>query len=262
MTAQLTVKGEMFFKILSAAAMVLIILFFGGNRWGTPNEHDNYAVYRNNKEKGSNLMALSQDGLANANANSATLRIGIIGAMKSEVEELKRAAKVKEPFVCGGREFFVGELDGVEVIIAECGIGKVNAALCASVMTVKCGVSHIINTGVAGSLNNALNIGDIVVSVDAVQHDYDVSYIGFRKGEIPFTGKYAFEADSVMRKIALETAKEILPDVGVIEGRIASGDQFIASKAQKTKIVNDFSADCAEMLFVANAFRHFACHFR
>ncbi len=179
--------------------------------------------------------------------DSQSLKIGIIGAMKSEVEELKRAANVKAPFACGGRDFFEGELGGVKVVIVECGIGKVNAALCASVLTVKYGVSHIINTGVAGSLNNALNIGDIVVSVDAVQHDYDVSHIGFKKGEIPFTGKYAFEADAFMRQKAVAVAKKVLPDIGVIEGRIASGDQFIASKEQKAKIVGEFAADCAEM---------------
>ena len=100
-------------------------------------------------------------------------------------------------------------MGGVKVVIVECGIGKVNAALCASVLTVKYGVSHIINTGVAGSLNNALNIGDIVVSVDAVQHDYDVSHIGFKKGEIPFTGKYAFEADAFMRQKAVAVAKKV-----------------------------------------------------
>ena len=198
---------------------------------------------------GTAFVGVSDNANASATESDASpkLKIGIIGAMKSEVEELKKAAAVKEPFTCGGRDFFEGELGGVKVVIVECGIGKVNAALCATVLTVRYGVSHIINTGVAGSLNNALNVGDIVVSVDAVQHDYDVSHIGFRKGEVPFTGKYAFEADAFMRRKALETAKDVLPNVRVIEGRIASGDQFIASKEQKAQIVNEFSADCTEM---------------
>jgi adenosylhomocysteine nucleosidase len=109
------------------------------------------------------------------------------------------------------------------------------------------GVNAVVNTGVAGSLNNDINIGDIVISTDAVQHDFDVSAIGFAKGEIPYTGLYAFEADKTLRAKAAEAVKAVSPDTGIFEGRVCSGDQFIASKEQKKRIIEQFNGYCAEM---------------
>ena len=117
------------------------------------------------------------------------MRIGIIGAMKSEVSLLKEEMKIERQEHIAGMDFFSGQLGSHEVVVVQSGIGKVNAAICAQILIDDFQVTYIINTGVAGSLNKDLDIGDIVVSVDAVQHDFTVEAIGFKKGEIPFLGK-------------------------------------------------------------------------
>ena len=175
------------------------------------------------------------------------IKIGIIGAMDIEVDSLKQNAKISNKIIIADMEFNEGMLDNVDVVIVKCGMGKVNAAICTQILISNFGVTHVINTGVAGSLNNKLNVGDIVVAADVVQHDYDVEPIGFKKGEIPYTGLVFFKADDKMRKKALETVKNFAPDIQVIEGRICTGDQFIATKEQKNKIISNFGGDCCEM---------------
>ena len=115
--------------------------------------------------------------------------IGIIGAMDTEVASLKQEADIKKTTVIAGMEFCEGTLEGKNVVIVKCGMGKVNAGICANTLINNFGCTKIINTGVAGSLDNQIDIGDIVVSVDAVQHDFTVEAIGFAKGEIPYTGR-------------------------------------------------------------------------
>ena len=99
-------------------------------------------------------------------------------------------------------------------------MGKVNAGICSNTLINDFGCTKIINTGVAGSLDNQIDIGDFVISTDAVQHDFDVSPIGFKQGEIPFTGLYAFPADENLRKLALEAATEVAGDIKAYEGRV------------------------------------------
>ena len=173
--------------------------------------------------------------------------IGIIGAMDEEVTTLKASLENIQISVIAGMEFCKGKLDGIDVVIVQCGMGKVNAGICAHTLIRLFGCTKIINTGVAGSLDAQIDIGDIVVSTDAVQHDFTVEAIGFAKGEIPYTGLYAFPADETMRKIAVEAAQTAAPEVHVFEGRICSGDQFIATKEQKERIITDFGGLCCEM---------------
>ena len=129
--------------------------------------------------------------------------IGIIGAMDEELAMLKAAAGATECETLAGMEFCCGKLGGREVVIVKSGIGKVNAGVCAQLLITCFGVCRIINTGVGGALDPRLNIGDVVISTDVVQHDFDVSPIGFAKGEIPYTGKYAFPADEALRAAAV-----------------------------------------------------------
>ena len=173
--------------------------------------------------------------------------IGIIGAMDVEVNSLKESAKISETRKIAEMEFCKGTIGEKDVVIVKCGIGKVNAGICAHTLINEFGCTKIINTGVAGSLDNKIDIGDIVVSTDAVQHDYDVEAIGFKQGEIPYTGKVAFEADEAMRKEAVEAVQKSAPDIHVFEGRVCSGDQFISKKEQKEKIISDFGGMCCEM---------------
>ena len=173
--------------------------------------------------------------------------IGIIGAMDEEVASLKSAVENPQISMIAGMEFCKGKLDGTDVVIVQCGVGKVNAGVCAHTLISLFGCTKIINTGVAGALDARINIGDIVVSTDAVQHDFTAEAVGFAKGEIPYTGLYAFPADETMRKTAAEAARTAAPEVQVFEGRVCSGDQFIASKEQKEKIIADFGGLCCEM---------------
>ena len=174
-------------------------------------------------------------------------RIGIIGAMEDEVSAIRQQMNVTDTKTIASMEFCCGTLKGKEAVVVQCGMGKVNAGICAQMLISVFGVNAVVNTGVAGSLNNDINIGDIVISTDAVQHDFDVSAIGFAKGEIPYTGLYAFEADKTLRAKAAEAVKAVSPDTGIFEGRICSGDQFIASKEQKKRIIEQFNGYCAEM---------------
>ena len=174
-------------------------------------------------------------------------RVGIIGAMDEEVASLKDAANVQETTTMAGMEFCEGELGGRRVVIVKCGVGKVNAGICTNALINDFGCVQIINTGVAGSLDARMDIGDIVVSTDAVQHDFDVSPIGFERGEIPYTGLYAFPADESLRKAAVEAVHAAAPNVHAFEGRVCSGDQFISTREQKDAITSNFGGMCCEM---------------
>ena len=180
-------------------------------------------------------------------AKKSDSRIGIIGAMEEEVAALKDAMEGMKVTEIAEMEFCEGKLGGQNVVVVQCGMGKVNAGICAHTLINYFGCGKIINTGVAGSLDNRLDIGDIVVSVDAVQHDFTVEAIGFAKGEIPYTGRYAFPADEGMRAAALAAQKAVAPDIHAYEGRICSGDQFISENEQKEKIISDFGGMCCEM---------------
>ena len=175
------------------------------------------------------------------------IRIGIIGAMDAEVASLREEASAAGAVRIADMEFCEGSFDGTDAVIAKCGMGKVNAGICAQIMITRFGVNRIINTGVAGSLDARLRIGDFVVSTEAVQHDYDVSPIGYKPGEIPYTGLVAFPADESLRALALRAVRDNAPDSAVYEGRICSGDAFIASRAQKESIRQRFGGLCCEM---------------
>ena len=174
------------------------------------------------------------------------MKLGIIGAMEQEVETLVRQMTEKTCVSKAGSDFYEGKLEGVEAVAVRCGIGKVNAALCAQILCDVFGVTHIVNTGIAGSLSNDLDIGDLVISRDAMYHDMDVQIFGYPVGQVPGTQKPEFTADETMRNLAYAAAEAVNPG-HTRTGRVASGDQFICSKAQKDKIIADTGAVCAEM---------------
>jgi adenosylhomocysteine nucleosidase len=145
-----------------------------------------------------------------------------------------------------GSDYFEGQLSGVDAVVVQCGVGKVNAALCAQILCDIYGVTHLVNTGIAGSLCADLDIGDLVVSKDAIYHDFDISYFGRAVGEVPGMGVIAFPADQTMIESAFAAAEGVNPGHTKI-GRIASGDQFVCSKEKKEKIIADTHAICTEM---------------
>lgn len=174
-------------------------------------------------------------------------KIGIIGAMELEVEALKAELSVSRIEKKAGMEFFEGTLNGAQVVIVRSGVGKVNAALCTQILADLFQVTHIINTGVAGSLNAKLDIGDILISTDALHHDVDATIFGYRPGEVPQLGIREFPADERLAKLAKEACEKTNPDIKAVLGRVVSGDQFISSKEVKTHLIEAFHGDCAEM---------------
>ena len=174
-------------------------------------------------------------------------RIGIIGAMDLEVQHLKNEMQLSRIVDKAGMEFFTGTLKDVDVVIVRSGIGKVNAGLCAQILADVFQVTHIINTGVAGSLNPALDIGDILISRDALYHDLDVRVFGYQLGEVPQMGCREFKADKALIDAAAASCREVNPDIHVAIGRILSGDQFISDKEKKEYLITEFQGDCTEM---------------
>ena len=144
-------------------------------------------------------------------------KIGIIGAMELEVEELKEKMDIRSTQEKASMEFLEGTLNDTEVVIVRSGIGKVNAALCTQILCDVFAVSHIINTGVAGSLKNEIDIGDIVVSTDALHHDVDVRVFGYPLGEVPQMGCLAFPADKHLSTLAASVCREVNPDIELYE---------------------------------------------
>ena len=174
-------------------------------------------------------------------------KIGIIGAMELEVNTLKAEMSVSRVVTKANMEFYEGSLNGADVVIVQCGIGKVNAALCTQILADLFEVTHIINTGVAGSLNPKLDIGDIVISRDALHHDMDVTIFGYRPGEVPQLGLREFPADEGLIRLAKESCEKVNPDINVFLGRVVSGDQFISQNEVKDRLIQVFQGDCAEM---------------
>ena len=173
--------------------------------------------------------------------------IGIIGAMEVEVAILKEKMEDVRIIKKASMDFYEGTLAGRKAVVVRSGIGKVNAGICAQILADVFSVDAIINTGIAGSLNKNINIGDIVLSTDVVQHDMDATGFGYRKGQIPQMPVFFFNADDNLRRLAAEVCKEVNPDIQVFEGRIASGDQFICDQGIKDVIVSEFAAYATEM---------------
>ena len=173
--------------------------------------------------------------------------IGIIGAMEEEVAHLKEAMQVEETVERAAMTFVKGKLDGKDVVVVRSGIGKVNAGICAQILADLFEVDTLINTGVAGSLDAAIDIGDIVISTDAVQHDMDVSALGDPVGQVPRMDTFAFPADERLVQLAVQANEEANPDIHTFTGRVVSGDQFVSDGAVKERLVTQFQAKCTEM---------------
>ncbi|MCR4716597.1 MAG: 5'-methylthioadenosine/adenosylhomocysteine nucleosidase [Lachnospiraceae bacterium] len=174
-------------------------------------------------------------------------RIGIIGAMDEEVAVLKKNMHKMKATVKAGMIFAEGELWGRDSVVVVSGIGKVNMAVCAQMLIDLFDVDMLINTGVAGSLNAKIDIGDIVVSNEAQQHDMDVSALGDKVGIIPRMKDSIFKADERLVDIAYEACKYANSDINCFKGKVVSGDQFIASKDKKEFLTAYFGGMCAEM---------------
>ena len=144
-------------------------------------------------------------------------------------------------------KFYRGMLKKTPVVVVRSGIGKVNAAVCTQILVDRYQVDAVINTGIAGSLRAEINIGDIVLSTDLVQHDMDATGFGYPVGQIPQMDIFAFPADEGLRNLAKECCEQVNPDIQAYTGRVVSGDQFISDKAKKQWLVEHFQGSCTEM---------------
>jgi len=169
-------------------------------------------------------------------------RIGIIGALDDETGcYLSRIPDMKKHHL-HGFDFYLGGLAGKKVVIVKCGAGKVNAALCAQALISEFEPAAIIFTGVAGALNKSLEIGDIVISKDSVQHDMDATKLGFELGQVPFTEMRFFEATPELAELAYSTATEL--GLKAMQGRILSGDRFVTGSTDELR---SLEGDCIDM---------------
>ena len=175
------------------------------------------------------------------------MTIGIIGAMEEEVSQLKQAMQIEEIINYATMTFCRGKLCGRDVVIVKSGIGKVNAGICTQILVDKFNVDVLINTGIAGSLDAAIDIGDMVISTDLVEHDMDASIFGDPVGQIPRMDTFAFPADPVLVEKAKAANTEANPDIKTFTGRIVSGDQFVSETKVKERLVTLFGAKCTEM---------------
>lgn len=175
-------------------------------------------------------------------------KLGIIGAMTVEVESLKDQLSGLQVSVRAGIEFYEGVLEGLPVVVAQCGVGKVNAGLCVQIMCDCFKVSHVVNTGVAGSLCAQLDIGDFVISRDAMYHDFDCHILNqdYPVGQVPGMSVHAFPADETLIRFAYMAAQQVHTGHAQI-GRVASGDQFVCDSAVKQAIIENTGALCTEM---------------
>ncbi|MDE7327985.1 MAG: 5'-methylthioadenosine/adenosylhomocysteine nucleosidase [Lachnospiraceae bacterium] len=173
--------------------------------------------------------------------------VGIIGAMEEEVEKL--TAQMEDVTVThkAGMAFHAGTLCGRDAVVVRSGIGKVNAGICTQILADLFHVDMVINTGIAGSLNAHINIGDIVLSSDSLQHDVDAAAFGYGPGIIPRMETSVFPADERLLALAKAACEKVNPEIQVFTGRVVSGDQFIADSGKKQYLLEQFHPMCTEM---------------
>ena len=174
-------------------------------------------------------------------------RIGIIGAMEIETASLKEEMQNVKITTKASVDFYEGQLFGKTVIVARSGVGKVNASICTQIMIDVFNVEAVINTGIAGSLNAEINIGDIVLSTDVLHHDMDAVGFGYPKGQIPQMKEFSFPADENLRAVAEKVCRIVNPEIRTFQGRIVSGDQFISENEVKERIIKEFGGYAVEM---------------
>ncbi len=173
--------------------------------------------------------------------------IGIIGAMEEEITNLKSHMQVDEVQTIAGMSFFKGAVKGTKLVLVRSGIGKVNAGICTQILASVYGVDTVINTGIAGSLNADIDIGDIVVSTSLVQYDVDARNFGYKLGEIPRMNIVEFPAD----KYLIDKTQSVFDSLGLgiklYKGMVATGDKFVSENSLKAEIISNFHAYCVEM---------------
>lgn len=173
-------------------------------------------------------------------------KIGIIGAMAEEVELIRQRLEGERTIRKAGIEFREGHFEGKPIVLCKSGVGKVNSAVCTQLLIDTFGVDAVLFTGVAGALDPQLEIGDIVVSTDCMQHDMDVTALGFPRGTIPYADLSVFPAHERLAELAYEVSARLFPGRAV-RGRVLSGDRFIADRDTVRQLREELQGACTEM---------------
>lgn len=172
-------------------------------------------------------------------------KVGIIFAMKEELDALKKYLDLKNEYSIFDLKFYEGNISGVEVVLVQSGIGKVNAARTTQILIDNIKVDYIFNIGVAGGIDESLSVGDIVIGEKLIQHDFDITAFGHKKGFIPDVGDY-LDADGYLINLANSVLSKD-KDVSVKHGVITSGDIFCTESWMSEKIHKKFNALAVEM---------------
>ncbi|MGF6907242.1 5'-methylthioadenosine/adenosylhomocysteine nucleosidase [Fusobacterium sp. PH5-44] len=173
--------------------------------------------------------------------------LGIIGAMEEEINEIKESIVDIEEVNIGNFIFYKGKINSKAIVLVECGIGKVNASVCTTLLVSVFGAQKVFFTGVAGGVSNTVDIGDIVIGTYLMEHDYDVTAFGYKPGIIPKMGDSKFYCDRDLIELAYCVANENFEDNKIWKGPIVSGDQFVASERKIEWLFKEFGAYCTEM---------------
>ncbi len=173
--------------------------------------------------------------------------LGLIGALAEETELLRDSLEDRELFEKAGLQIYRGTLRGVSAVVTCAGVGKVNAAMCAQILISEMGADTLINTGVAGGVAPGVRQGDVIVSTDAMYHDFDTTALGFSLGEIAHMERSLFPADARLQELAMAACRRLLPPGRYRQGRVVSGDQFIQSREKQEWLYRTFGAACTEM---------------
>ncbi|MDR2100295.1 MAG: 5'-methylthioadenosine/adenosylhomocysteine nucleosidase [Campylobacteraceae bacterium] len=172
------------------------------------------------------------------------MKIAVMGAMVEEITPLLERFKEYERVEFGGNRFYTLKYKGIDVTIAYSKIGKVNAALTASILINRFGAQKLLFSGVAGAVDETLHIGDLIAADYLVQHDLDITVFGHPYGFVP-EGKIFIKSDEQLLQIADKTASSL--GLTLKRGIIATGDQFINSHEKKEWIKKTFNANAIEM---------------
>ena len=176
---------------------------------------------------------------------------GIIGAMDTEIRIIRENMDHCRTNSLYGLTFYQGRIAGMDVVVAKCGIGKVNAARCAQILIDRSNPDYLINTGVAGGVGPGLKVGDMVLSTDLVQHDFSMNALGCVDGCMTLEGPKDqptwFHADETLLSRFEKVARETAGESAIHLGRIASGDTFVADHTAQKRIYETFGALACEM---------------
>lgn len=174
-------------------------------------------------------------------------KIGIIAAMQEEMNAIKEIMKDIVEKQIYELIFIEGKINKKDCVLVQCGVGKVNSSRVTQILIDKFEIEYIINVGSAGTANDELDIGDIVIGENLVQHDFDITAFGHKKGYISNVGEFV-KSDSKLIEKFKKTITEISDkNYKVKIGTIASGDIFCTENAMKEKINKKFNADAIEM---------------